>query len=162
MPKESLISKGKLMEYEHELEFLKTVKRKEIAETIKEARSHGDLSENSEYDEAKNAQAMVESRILEIEKMLQNARVLDEDELTTDQVGIGCTVKIRDIDENEIESYAIVSSSESDPMTGKISDESPVGAALLGHRVGDLCSTVVPSGATIHYEIIEIGKQTFH
>ena len=161
MPKESLISKGKLMEYERELEYLKTVKRKEIAETIKEARSHGDLSENSEYDEAKNTQAMTESRILEIEKMLQNARVIDEDELTTDQVNIGCTVKIRNIDEDEIESYAIVSSSESDPMIGKISDESPVGAALLGHRVGEVCSTVVPSGATLHYEIMEIGKQSF-
>ena len=161
MPKESLISKGKLMEYERELEYLKTVKRKEIAETIKEARSHGDLSENSEYDEAKNTQAMMESRILEIEKMLQNARVIDEDELTTDQVNIGCVVKIRNIDENEVESYAIVSSSESDPMIGKISDESPVGAALLGHRVGEICSTVVPSGATLHYEIMEIGKQSF-
>jgi len=161
MAKESLISKGKLMEYERELEHLKTVRRKEIAEVIKEARSHGDLSENSEYDEAKNTQAMIEARILEIEKMLQNARVIDEDELTTDKVGIGCVVKVRDVDEDETETYAIVSSSESDPMNGKISDESPVGSALMDHRIGDRVSAAVPSGAVLTFEILEIGKQVF-
>lgn len=161
MGKEALISKGKLLEYEHELEHLKIVKRKEIAETIKEARSHGDLSENSEYDEAKNTQAMIESRILEIEKMLQNARVIDEDELSTDKVGIGCVVKVKDIDEDDIETYAIVSSSESDALAGKISDESPVGSAFMEHKVGDICEVKVPSGITLHYEIMEIGKQSF-
>jgi len=161
MGKEALISKHKLTEYEQELEYLKTVKRKEIAETIKEARSHGDLSENSEYDEAKNIQAIIESRILEIEKMLQHAKVIDEDELTTDKVGIGCVVKVKDIDAKNTETYAIVSSSESDALAGKISDESPVGSALMDHRVGDLCEVTVPSGMTLHYKIVEIGKQTF-
>ncbi len=161
MGKEALISKHKLLEYEQELEHLKTVKRKEIAETIKEARSHGDLSENSEYDEAKNMQAMIESRISEIEKMLQNAKVIDEEELSTDKVSIGCVVKIKDLDEKEIETYAIVSSSESDALSGKISDESPVGSALMDRRVGDVCEAVLPSGLSIRYEIVEIGKQSF-
>lgn len=161
MSKAALISKGKLLEYEQELEHLKTIKRKEIAETIKEARSHGDLSENSEYDEAKNTQAMIESRIAEIERMLQNARVIDENELSTDKVGIGCTVKVRDMDEKVTETYAIVSSSESDALTGKISDESPVGSALIDRKVGDVCEVTVPSGLTLRYKVLEIGKQTF-
>ena len=161
MSKEALMSKNKLTEYEKELEYLKTIKRKEIAETIKEARSHGDLSENSEYDEAKNTQAMIESRIAEIEKMLQNAKVIDEDELTTDKVGIGCVVKVKDIDEGEVETYSIVSSSESDAMAGKISDESPVGSALMEHKVGDVCEVTVPSGITLRYKVMDIGKQSF-
>ena len=161
MSKEALISKNKLTEYEKELEYLKTIKRKEIAETIKEARSHGDLSENSEYDEAKNTQAMIESRIAEIEKMLQSAKVIDEDELTTDKVGIGCVVKVKDIDEGDVETYSIVSSSESDAMAGKISDESPVGSALMEHKVGDVCEVTVPSGITLRYKVMDIGKQSF-
>lgn len=161
MIREALISKHKLLEYEHELEYLKTVKRKEIAEIIKEARSHGDLSENSEYDEAKNTQAMIESRIADIERMLQNAKVIDEEELSTDKVGIGCVVKIKELDEGDEEIYAIVSSSESEPLAGKISDESPVGSALMGRAVGDVCEVSVPSGATLHYRILEIGKQSF-
>jgi transcription elongation factor GreA len=161
MSKEALMSKNKLTEYEKELEYLKTIKRKEIAEIIKEARSHGDLSENSEYDEAKNTQAMIESRIAEIEKMLQNAKVIDEDELTTDKVGIGCVVKVKDMDEGEVETYAIVSSGESDAMAGKISDESPVGSALMEHKVGDICEVTVPSGLTLRYKVMEIGKQSF-
>jgi transcription elongation factor GreA len=161
MGKEALMSKSKLMEYEHELEYLKTVKRKEMAEIIKEARSHGDLSENSEYDEAKNTQAMIESRILEIEKMLQNAKVIDEDELSTDKVGIGCVVKVKDMDDGGMEIYAIVSSGEADALAGKISDESPVGSALIDHRVGDTVEVAVPSGATLRYKVMEIGKQSF-
>ncbi len=161
MGKEALISKHKLLEYEQELEHLKTIKRKEIAEIIKEARSHGDLSENSEYDEAKNTQAMIEARILEIEKMLQNAKVIDEEELSTEKVGIGCVVKVKDLDEGEVETYAIVSSSESDALVGKISDESPVGSAMMDHKVGDVFEVSVPSGLTLHYQVMEIGKQSF-
>lgn len=156
MGKEALMSKSKLKEYEQELEYLKTVRRKEVAEVIKEARSHGDLSENSEYDEAKNTQAMVESRIAEIEKMLQNAKVIDESELTTDKVGVGCTVKVKF--NGDIENYSLVSSGETDALRGKISDESPVGSALIGHRVGDTCNVMAPSGV-IRMEILEIGKQ---
>lgn len=155
------MSKTKLAEFEKELEYLKTVKRKEMAEVIKEARSHGDLSENSEYDEAKNSQAIMEARIAELEKMLQNAKVIDEDELSTENVSIGCIVKLLDIEENEEMTYSLVSSSEADAFDNKISDESPVGASLLGHRVGDVVDVVVPNGAVIQYKVLEIGKQNF-
>jgi len=152
------MSKGKLQEYEQELEYLKTIKRKEMAETIKEARSHGDLSENSEYDEAKNAQAVMESRIAEIETMLKNAKVIDEDELSTDKVGVGCTVKIKYVDLDEEDEYAIVSSSEADALANKISDESPVGGALMGHKAGETVDVETPGGL-IRVEILSIGKQ---
>ena len=158
MSKEALMSKAKLKEYEQELEYLKTVKRKEIAEVIKEARSHGDLSENSEYDEAKNNQAMVESRIVEIEKMLQNAKVLDEDELSTDKVSVGSIVSVEYLDEGETEEYSIVSSGESDAVNNKISDESPVGNALIGHRAGETVEALTPGGLT-RLKIKKIGKQ---
>ncbi|MEA4911645.1 MAG: transcription elongation factor GreA [Oscillospiraceae bacterium] len=158
MSKEALMSKAKLKEYEQELEYLKTVKRKEIAEVIKEARSHGDLSENSEYDEAKNNQAMVESRIVEIEKMLQNAKVLDEDELSTDKVSVGSVVRVEYLYEGEAEEYSIVSSGESDAANNKISDESPVGSALIGHRAGETVEALTPGGVT-RLKIKKIGKQ---
>lgn len=161
---EQLMSKAKLIEYEQELEHLKSTRRKEIAETIKEARSHGDLSENSEYDEAKNTQAMVEARIAEIEKMLQNAKVIDEDELTTDKVSIGSVVtavfRYPDEDGDVKETYSIVSSSESDIRQNKISNESPVGSALIGHAVGDKL-TIDTKGGEISCEILSIGKQSF-
>ncbi|MEG2677413.1 MAG: transcription elongation factor GreA, partial [Oscillospiraceae bacterium] len=128
---------------------------------LNEARSHGDLSENSEYDEAKNSQAMMESRISEIEKMLQNAKVIDEDELSTDKVGIGCIVKVKDLDFDEIEDYSLVSSGEANPMANKISDESPVGNALINAKIGDIVSVTTPTGAVIRYEVLEIGKQNF-
>ena len=158
MAKEALMSKSKLQEYEQELEYLKTIKRKEMAETIKEARSHGDLSENSEYDEAKNAQAVMESRIAEIEHMLQNAKVIDENELSTDKVGVGCTVKIKFVEFGNEEEYAIVSSSEADALANKISDESPVGGALMGHKVGEVVEVETPGGV-LNVEILSIGKQ---
>lgn len=161
MAKEALISKAKLIEYEQELEYLKTIKRKEIAEVIKEARSHGDLSENSEYDEAKNTQAMIESRIVEIEKMLQNAKVLDEDELSTDKISVGSIVKIKYVESGVEAEYCIVSSSESDAMNNKISDESPVGEALIGHKKGDVCEAVTPGG-TVQVKVLNIGKQAFN
>ena len=158
MPKEALMSKAKLKEYEQELEYLKTIKRKEIAEVIKEARSHGDLSENSEYDEAKNTQAMIEARIVDIEKMLQNAKVLDEDELTTDKASIGSIVKVKYMESGDVEEYSLVSSGEADALKNKISDESPVGRALLGHKVNDVCEANAPAGI-IKIKIMSIGKQ---
>ncbi len=158
MPKEALMSKAKLKEYEQELEYLKTIKRKEIAEVIKEARSHGDLSENSEYDEAKNTQAMIEARIVDIEKMLQNAKVLDEDELTTDKASIGSIVKVKYMESGDVEEYSLVSSGEADALKNKISDESPVGSALLGHKVNDVCEANAPAGI-IKIKIMSIGKQ---
>ncbi len=144
---------------EQELEFLKTVRRKEVAQKIKTALSFGDLSENSEYDEAKNDQAMLESRIAYLEKTLTNVKVIDASELSTDKVSIGCTVKLKDLDSGDDEDYSVVSSNEANVLEGKISDESPVGSAMMGKSVGDRFDVTVPSGLIIHYELLEIGKQ---
>lgn len=146
--------------FEQELEYLKTVRRKEVAQKIKVALSFGDLSENSEYDEAKNDQAILESRIAYLEKTLTNVKVLDVNELSTDVVSIGCTVKIKDLDTEETEDYSVVSSNEANIREGKISDESPVGSALIGKVAGDRFDVSVPSGLVLHYELLEIGKQT--
>ena len=146
-----------LRRLEQELEELKTVKRKEVAATIKVALSFGDLSENSEYDEAKNEQAMVEARIAELEAMLKQVVVLDEDDLTTDQVSVGSKVRVVDVEFNEEELYQIVGSTEADPASGRISDESPVGKALLGGKVDDIVEAEVPGGV-ITFRILEIMK----
>ena len=160
MKKEILMSLQGVKALEQELEFLKTVRRKEVAQKIKVALSFGDLSENSEYDEAKNDQAMLESRIAYIEKTLNNVKIIDVSELSTDSVGIGCTVKVKDLDTDEIEDYSVVSSNEASIREGKISDESPVGSALMGKVAGERFEVTVPSGMTIRYELLEIGKQT--
>lgn len=153
--KELVITPEGLKALEDELEQLKTVKRREVAEKIKIARGFGDLSENSEYDEAKNEQGLVETRIVYLEKMLKNVRVLDESELSTDAVMVGSRVVVKDEDDEE-EEYTIVGSTEANPADGKISDESAVGKALMGHKAGDVVNVTVPSGAVIHYEILEI------
>ena len=140
-----------------ELEELKTTKRSEIAEKIKIARGYGDLSENSEYDEAKNEQGLVEGRIALLEKMLKHARVVTEDELSTDHISVGSHVRIKDEDGDEDE-YDITGSTEADPVNGKISDESPIGAALSGHSVGDKGDITLPRGAVVQYEVMEIGR----
>lgn len=158
MATEYLISKAKLNELEKELEYLKTVKRQEMAATIKEALSHGDLSENSEYDEAKNAQAIMEARIAEVEKMLQSAKVIDEDAVSTEFVSIGCTVEVLFDGDDETETYAIVSSGEADAMNNKISNESPLGSALVGHKVGESITAKTPGGE-LQLKIVKIGKQ---
>lgn len=142
---------------EDELEYLKTVKRKEITQKIKTALSFGDLSENSEYDEAKNDQAFVEGRIALLENMLKSAKVIDEDDITTDKVSVGCKVKIRDMEFDDDIEYIIVGSAEADPSKLKISNESPVGRGLLGMKVGDIVSINVPDGV-IKYKILEIKK----
>ncbi len=159
---ETLISKSKLIALEQELDLLKTVKRKEMADIIKEARSHGDLSENSEYDEAKNSQAIMEARIAELEKLLSTARVIDEEELSVDHISVGSTVKLYDTEYKELLDYSIVSSGEADPFNNKISDESPVGSALLGHTLGDVVTVVLPSGDIANFMVREIGKQKFN
>lgn len=146
-----------LRKLEQELEELKTVKRKEVAATIKVALSFGDLSENSEYDEAKNEQAMVEARIAELEAMLKQVVVLDEDDLSTDQVSVGSKVRVVDVEFDEEEIYQIVGSTEADPASGRISDESPVGKALLGGKVDDIVEAEVPGGV-ITFRILEIMK----
>lgn len=142
---------------EDELEFLKTVKRKEITEKIKVALGYGDLSENSEYDEAKNEQAFTEGRIIQLENMLKNASVVDESEITTDKVAIGTVVKVKDFDFDEEVEYSIVGSAEADPMNFKISNESPVGAALIGKKVGETVEVVVPGGVN-KFEVLGIRR----
>jgi transcription elongation factor GreA len=157
MAKQVILSSQGLKNLEEEIEQLKTEKRKEIAEKIKVALSFGDLSENGEYDEAKNEQAMVESRIATIEAMLKNVKLIDDDEITTDAVSVGTKVKIFDIEFNENIEYQIVGSTEADPDKFSISDESPVGRALLGCKVGEEVTVETPGG-TIKYKILEIAK----
>ena len=155
--KEVVVTVAGLKALEDELEELKTVRRKDVAEKIKVARGFGDLSENSEYDEAKNEQAFIESRIAQLEAMLKNARVIDNDELNLDTVSVGTHVKIEGED-GEVEEYDITGSTEADPLNGKISDESPVGAALLGQKAGQTVTVSLPNGGTIDYKILEISR----
>jgi len=143
---------------EEELEFLKTVKRKEITEKIKVALGYGDLSENSEYDEAKNEQAFTEGKILQLENMLKNAVVVDESEIPTDKVAVGTIVKVKDYEFDEEVEYSLVGSAEADPMNYKISNESPVGAALLGKKVGELVEVLVPGGVN-KFEVLGIRRE---
>ena len=142
---------------EEELEYLKTVKRKEITEKIKVALGYGDLSENSEYDEAKNDQAFTEGRIIQLENMLKNAVVVDESEIPKDKVSVGSIVKVMDYEFDEEVEYTIVGSAEADQMNFKISNESPVGSALIGKKVGDVVEVAVPSGVS-KFEVLEIRR----
>lgn len=144
-----------LKKLEEELNQLKTVKRKEVAQKIKEARAQGDLSENAEYDAAKEEQAEVESRIAELEKLLKNATVIDEDEIEYDKVNIGCNVKLLDIEFDEEVVYTIVGSTEADPIKGLLSNESPVGEALLGAKVGDTVVADAPNGE-MEFKVLDI------
>lgn len=140
---------------ESELEYLKTVRRKEITEKIKVALGYGDLSENSEYDEAKNEQAFVEGRIIQLENMLRNASVIDETEISLEAVSVGSIVKVKDYDFDEEVEFHIVGSAEADPIRNKISNESPVGKTLIGKKVGDIVEVPVPDGVS-KFEILEI------
>lgn len=146
MAKETVITDAGLKRLEQELEELKTVRRKEVAEKIKVALSFGDLSENSEYDEAKNEQAIVEGRIAELENQLKNVRILDASEFSTENVHIGSTVTVRMKGKKTTNTYQIVGSTEADPLGGRISDESPIGKALLGHAEGDTVEVETPGG----------------
>lgn len=144
-----------LKKREEELEELKTVRRKDVAEKIKEARGQGDLSENAEYDSAKEEQAEIEARIVFLEKMLRNAEVIDEEEVSKDVISVGCTVRLFDVEFDEEVDYTIVGSAEADPMDGKISNESPVGMGLLGHKTGETVVISAPEGE-IEFKVIEI------
>jgi transcription elongation factor GreA len=155
--KEVLLTHEGLKKLEEELEILKTIKRKEIAARIKTAKEFGDISENSEYEEAKNEQAFVEGRIATLEKMLRNARIINELEITTDEVSVGCSVKLLDVEINDEFTYAIVGSAEADPSQYKISNESPVGKALLGKKAGEVVEINVPAGI-LKYKVLEINK----
>ena len=155
--KKNIMTYEGIKKLEEELEYLKTVRRKEITKKIKVALGYGDLSENSEYDEAKNDQAFNEGRIIQLENMLKNAVVVDESEIPTDKVSVGSIVKVMDYEFDEEVEYAIVGSAEADPMNFKISNESPVGSALLGKKVGDVVEVTVPSGVS-KFEILEIRR----
>ncbi|WP_129595731.1 transcription elongation factor GreA [Anaerophilus nitritogenes] len=155
--KEIILTRQGLQKIEEELEQLKTVRRKEVAERIKEAIAFGDISENSEYDEAKNEQAQVEERIAKLEMTLRKAKVIDEEDISLDVVGIGTVVKVRDLEFDEEMEYTIVGSAEADPYELKISNESPVGRGLLGKKVGEVVDVQVPDGI-IKYEILEISR----
>lgn len=146
-----------IAKYEETLEFLKTTRRMEIAEQIKIARSFGDLSENAEYDAAKNEQAKNEYDILHLENLLRNAVIIDEDALDTETVNVGTVVMMHSIETNIDMEYQIVGSAEADPMHGRISNESPVGSAILGHRVGEEVDVNTPGG-TMRMRILEIKK----
>ena len=155
--KEILISAEGKARLEKELEELKTVKRQEIADKIETARSFGDLSENSEYDEAKNEQAQVEGRIAELEEQLKHVRILDESELTNEIVHVGSKVKVQREGDKKAVEYRLVGPLEADPLNGMISDDCPVGKALLGHRVGDKIEVETPGGVAL-YKVMKISK----
>lgn len=156
MAKSIQLTREGLEKLKGELEFLKTSGREDIAEKIRVARGYGDLSENSEYDEAKNEQAKIEARIVELEKMLENVTIIEED-VDTDVVTIGVTVTVLDVEFEEELTYKVVGSAEADPMHGLISDDSPVGKALLGSKVGEEVTAEAPVGE-LKFKIISISK----
>ena len=157
MAKEYKITSARLKELEAELNYLKTTREKEVAELIKEARSFGDLSENSEYDEAKNEQAKLYGRIAEVENILANAVIIEEGEDNTGRVGLGCRVRVLDIEMEEEEEYTIVGSQEADPMNYRISDDSPFGRAMVGKGVGDVVEVEAPVGV-LQFRILGVEK----
>lgn len=153
--KKIVLTQDGLKKLEDELQELKVVRRKDVAEKIKEARGQGDLSENAEYDAAKEEQAEIEARIVVIENMLRNAEIIDEDELNSGIVALGNKIKLYDEEfEEEIE-YTLVGSAEADPDNGRISNESPVGRALIGHEIGDTISVETPGGM-VQFKILDI------
>ncbi|MGE5581763.1 MAG: transcription elongation factor GreA [Bacillota bacterium] len=155
--KEVILTLEGLAKLEKELEILKTVKRPEVAERLKQALEFGDISENSEYEDAKNEQGFIEGRILSIEKMLRNAKIIDEQEVNENIVSVGSKVKLVEVNGGTEVEYMIVGSAEADPENSKISNESPVGRSLMGQKVGSTVNVVVPMG-TIQYKIVGIKK----
>ena len=157
MDKKNILTYEGLKKLEDELENLKVVRRKEVSQKIKEAREQGDLSENAEYDAAKDEQRDIEARIEELEKILKNAEVVVEEEADLDKVSIGCSVKILDCEFDEALEYKIVGSTEANSLKGKISNESPVGKALLGKQVGDTVTVETPAGE-FSYKVLSIHR----
>ena len=155
--KKNILTYEGLKKYEEELEDLKVNKRRENAEKLKEARAPGDLSENAEYDAAKDEQRDIQARIEELEKILKNAEVVDEDEVDLEKINIGCRVRIFDVSYNEELEYKIVGSTEANSLKGKISNESPVGRALIGAKVGDVVDVETPGGMA-QYKVLEIQR----
>ena len=157
MPNEILMTVEGYNDLKKELDKLRTEKRSEISEKIRIARGFGDLSENSEYDEAKNEQAIVEAKIATLEEQLKKARLIERDKISTDKVSVGTTVTILDVEFDEEMTYRVASSVESNHSTVEtITDESPVGRALLGHSAGDEVAVIVPSGSTVKFKILKI------
>lgn len=157
MADEFLLTQSAVDEIKEQLKYLRTTRRNEVAEKIKEAKSFGDLSENSEYDEAKSEQGKLEAQITELEYTLQHVKIIDESVLGTDSVHMGSVVKVFDHSYNEEVMFQIVVFTQADPINNKISDESPIGKALLGHKVGDVVDVETPGGI-IKLEIREISK----
>ncbi len=155
--KKNILTYEGLRKYEDELQDLKVVKRKEVAQKIKEAREQGDLSENAEYDAAKDEQRDIEARIEDLEKILKNAEVVVEDEIDIDKISVGCKVEILDVEYNEKVIYKIVGSTEANSLKGKISNESPVGSALIGAQAGDTVQVETQAGV-LKYKVLEIQR----
>ena len=155
--KKNILTYTGLKKYEDELHDLKVNKRQEIAQKIKEAREQGDLSENAEYDAAKDEQRDIELRIEELEKLLNNAEVVDEDEIDLDKISIGCKVRVYDVDFDEEMEFRIVGSTEANSLQNKISNESPVGQALMGKKAGDVVDVETQAGV-IQYKVLEIQR----
>ena len=155
--KKNILTYEGLKRYEDELQNLKVVKRKEVAQKIKEAREQGDLSENAEYDAAKDEQRDIELRIEELEKLLKNAEVVVEDEIDLDKINIGCKVKVYDVDEDEEMEFKIVGSTEANSLQNKISNESPVGQAKKSKKAGDVVDVETQAGV-IQYKVLEIQR----
>ena len=155
MPKEVILTQQGLEDLKAKIEDLSTRRREEVAERIKEARAFGDISENSEYDDAKNEQAMLEKQISDLEDKLRNSRVIDESEVTTEAVGVGVTVHVKDQKTDKSIKYHVVGSAEANISENKLSNESPVGKAIIGHKKGDTVEVVAPRGS-MKYKILEI------
>ena len=146
-----------LKDLEKQLEYLKNVRRAEVAQKLKEARSFGDLSENAEYDEAQNEQAILEAEIVDVEMKINNAEVVSDSDLSTDEIGVGSYVKLKDLELNEVMELQIVGSTEADPENNKISEDAPIGIAALKKKVGDILEVEAPIGV-IRMEVLEISK----
>jgi transcription elongation factor GreA len=157
LDKKTILTSAGLKKYQEELEDLKVNRRHEIAEKIKEAREQGDLSENAEYDAAKDEQRDIEARIEELEALLKNVEVVDEGDVGTDKISVGCQVKILDIDEDEEMDLSIVGSSEANSLQNRISNESPLGRALLGRSKDEVVDVETPAGV-FQYKVLDIKK----
>lgn len=151
------ISREGFEKLERQLEHFITVRRAEVAQKLKEARAFGDLSENAEYDEAKNEQGILEAQIAELENTINNAEVVDDDKISTNEVGVGSIVTIRQIGKEKVQKLQIVGTTESDPVIGKVSDESPIGQAVIKKKIGDIFKVEAPIGE-LEYEVLEISK----
>lgn len=158
MQKEVALTAEGQVRLEEELHHLETVRRREVGERIKEAKEFGDISENSEYDDAKNEQAWVESRIIEINQILAHATIIEKSKSVPTKVALGCHVEIKDVETGDVHKYQVVGSAEADPTHDRISNESPVGQAIMGRKKGESVEVTTPRGAVIEYEIIKISR----